>query len=534
MTKHTRPERLMAAPGLQFDLPKNAKPADFVDHLIAEKKFLRDRDLNFRRVFLDTFDWRLFGRGFLMVCDFLEGRFRTTCRTLDETQVLATLSSEQIPIFVRDLPKGKVQKRLEPILEMRALLPQVRLDVRQQRLKILKKHDKTVLRLTVETCTVEDHTGKPKTLKPRINLERIRGYDEVFFKTAAWLETQQALRPPAENLLVTALARVARHPGDYSSKLDLKLDASMRSDAAFGMIFRRLFSSLERNESGTKQNLDSEFLHDFRVAVRRTRALLSESHQILADGPIGNFRRDFSWLGKASGTTRDLDVYLLNFESYQRRVPLGIRNDLQPLLDFLQAKQRLAHAELVKVLQSDRFDALKKKWRKFLDKPLAEKPEEFLAMQPVKPIADTRIWRVYKVIRKKGAGINQDSPPEKLHRLRIHCKKLRYLIEFFGSLYPEKEIRLLIKSLKTLQNNLGTFQDLKIQEETLREYSVEIMALPGAQRTLLAMGVLIQDLETQREAVRQEFVRCFEAFASAENRKLFRSLFKKSESVATQ
>ncbi|MGH8557230.1 MAG: CHAD domain-containing protein [Methylococcales bacterium] len=523
----------MSASRLQFELPKNSKPVDYLDELIAEKGFIRDCDLEFGRLFLDTFDWRLFGNGFMLMTDSLEGRFKTIWQPCDKAQVLGVLFSDRIPVFIGDLPAGKMRRILAPILEMRALLPQSKLECLQQRLRLQNKHDKTVLRLNIESYTIKDADREEKKLRSRVCLEAVRGYDKAFSEVAGLFKELLDLRPLSENLLVAALKRVGRRPLEYTSKLDLKLEPSMRIDSAVRIIFRRLFSTLENNEPGTKQNIDSEFLHDYRVAIRRTRALLDQSKEFLPDDVVENFACEFAWLAKATGATRDLDVYLLNFEAYRKTIPVSIRKDLEPLHAFLQAKQKNAQSELVKVLESDRYHRLKKQWKTFLDEAIEEKPREILADTRVKQIADDSIRRVYKSIRRKGRAIDPDAPPARLHRLRIHCKKLRYLIEFFESLYSGKQIRHSIKALKGLQDNLGNFQDLAVQEKNLRQYSTEMMESRSAARTLLAMGILVQELEKQRETVRREFMQRFEEFDSAENRTLFHSLFQNGEGDST-
>ena len=97
-------------------------------------------------------------------------------------------------------------------------------------------------------------------------------------------------------------------------------------------------------------------------------------------------------------------------------------------------------------------------------------------------------------VRKEGRAIGPDSPPEEMHELRKSCKKLRYLMEFFQSLYPAVEVRG-CQALKTILDNLGGFQDLAVQAAHLREMAARMraegLAEPG---TLLAMGTLIGDL----------------------------------------
>lgn len=60
--------------------------------------------------------------------------------------------------------------------------------------------------------------------------------------------------------------------GDVSPKVDVELDPSMGADHASVLICRRLADIVEANLPGTLADVDTEFLHDLRVAVRRTRS----------------------------------------------------------------------------------------------------------------------------------------------------------------------------------------------------------------------------------------------------------------------
>jgi CHAD domain-containing protein len=107
-----------------------------------------------------------------------------------------------------------------------------------------------------------------------------------------------------------------------------------------------------------------------------------------------------------------------------------------------------------------------------------------------------------------------------LHELRKSCKKLRYLIEFFQSLYPRKKLLSPMKALKKLLNNLGDFQDLEVQANTMKEFAhqmVEERSVPAD--TLLAMGMLVDDMLKNQRLARIRFSDCFATFATRENRK---------------
>ena len=130
----------------------------------------------------------------------------------------------------------------------------------------------------------------------------------------------------------------------------------------------------------------------------------------------------------------------------------------------------------------------------------------------------------YKRVLKEGNAITEESHDESLHDLRKSCKKLRYLMEFFQSLYPENQIKHFIKNLKGLQEVLGDFQDYATQEITLKQFSEEMLDNKIHANTLLAMGVLIQNLDALGAHARQNFSVKFATFKHEENHAAFKAM----------
>ena len=64
-----------------------------------------------------------------------------------------------------------------------------------------------------------------------------------------------------------------------------------------------------RHDPGTRLGTDPESLHDMRVAVRRSRALLRAGDALLA-GDLQELKDELQWLGTVLGAVRDLDVLL--------------------------------------------------------------------------------------------------------------------------------------------------------------------------------------------------------------------------------
>ena len=119
-------------------------------------------------------------------------------------------------------------------------------------------------------------------------------------------------------------------------------------------------------------------------------------------------------------------------------------------------------------------------------------------------------------------------PAEKLHRLRIDCKKLRYLLEFFARLYSPAKMKRLIKALKQLQDNLGEFNDLHVQMASLRHFQEQMMAAQGelAPPTQAALEQLVTHLNERQLSQRLHFSDSFSQFSAPSTRVLFETLFK--------
>jgi CHAD domain-containing protein len=495
------------------------------EHLRLAEEPAEDRALTL----YDTFDWAIYADGGWLEHDC--GGDRTLLRwfTLDGAGPPLIQASQEPPGFACDLPQGPVRERILSVSGIRRLLPMVRLRRHAHLLRVLDDEDKTVVRLFLEQDLFEDPaTGRSGPLGTLLRVLPVRGYDDELRGCVDLLDALPELGPgpaPGEAYL-DALAAIGRSPGDYSSKLDYSLDPRQRADSVTKTILRGLLVTLERNVDGARENLDSEFLHDLRVAVRRTRSALTQIKGVFPQPVVEEFKERFAWLQQVSGPVRDLDVYLLDFPGYQKSLPAPLRPHLEPMREHVLAHYAEAQASLAARLDSDAFRALLRDWRAFLDAPDPGRSEAPNALRPIKAVADARIRRMAKRVIKEGKRITPESPPTDLHELRKTCKKLRYLMEFFQSLYPKAEIRALIRRLKTLLDNLGGFQDLAVQAAHLGEMA-EAMRKEGhaGTDTLLAIGALIGNLLERQQRLRDEFEGIFDGFIAHEHRSTFDALF---------
>jgi CHAD domain-containing protein len=83
----------------------------------------------------------------------------------------------------------------------------------------------------------------------------------------------------------------------------------------------------------------------------------------------------------------------------------------------------------------------------------------------------------------------------------------------------------MIKSLKALQDVLGSHQDRQVQQAMLRSLSDELAAGPDGAATLMAVGALLVTLDEDARALRGQFAGRFEPFASKKQRALVKETF---------
>ena len=500
---------------LQFDFPASLTAEKFIAKLGNNTDVeLASRQYSLK-TYYDSFDWRLYKSG--ITCEFNRSKSesRLILRNFDNNLILDNTEIKEVPAFSHQFQAEETRTILAPLLEMRALLPVCNLDYEIYHLNIINNDKKTVARLILEEHILFNN---------RVTLLPIKGYDKAAEHIRQTLTTQLNLIPVNHSLLITALKLQGRKPNDYSSKMAINLDPGMRADIAVKTIFSHLLKAVKDNEQGTIADTDSEFLHDFRVAVRRTRAGLSQLKDVLPEAINATYADFFSWLGQITSTTRDLDVYLLNFADFKNSLPASIREDINPLHDFIVAKQQKAQKELAKNLRSLKYLSTLSEWERYLKAQAFLKPVEANAKLTIKQLADIRIMKSYKRVLKEGNAITEESHDESLHDLRKSCKKLRYLMEFFQSLYPENQIKHFIKNLKGLQEVLGDFQDYATQEITLKQFSEEMLDNKIHANTLLAMGVLIQNLDALGAHARKDFSAKFATFKHEENHAAFKAM----------
>ena len=415
--------------------------------------------------------------------------------------------------FARDLPAGRLRDGIGALIEMRRLLPLVEVERHVQAIDLLDSERKTVARLSVENGKArEPGRSRPwRRMTPIVRVRAVRGYDRPFDQVLLSLDERGLQRVTPQTWRLAARA-IEREIGVDPSKFRVPLEPGMPAEAGLRAVYAALLEIVRVHEAGVLADLDSEFLHDYRVAVRRTRALLGQVRKVFPKTEVDRFRKGFAWLGSVTGPCRDLDVFLLELEE----LPAG--SPLSELRDRLARLKLEEHATLVRSLKSSRYRKLLRSWEGLLSAPVAAGT----AKNTVEPLLDViakRVWKVYEgIVTHKDASSQED-----IHELRLAGKKMRYLLDCTRSLYAPDAYEAAVRPLKKLQDRLGDFNDAQVQVAKLTELAQEAEALEPA--TLLAMGGWIEERRGEARRLQEGMRGPIDKFCSSAIQRRFEELF---------
>jgi CHAD domain-containing protein len=307
---------------------------------------------------------------------------------------------------------------------------------------------------------------------------------------AAFTEIEVELRAgDADGLdaIARRLRRAGARKGDGKPKL-MRVLGEARAPEQSEPLRRWLGEQLGEmlaHDPGTRLGADPEDLHDFRVAVRRSRALLRTTRSVVDAERAEPLRAELKWLGGVLGAVRDLDVILEHLRSEVARLDEAERSAADALLGALARERAGARRALLKALASPRYLAL-------LDG--LEQATHDLPVENAGRLSKLA-RKEFEKLRRDAKAAGPDAPDETLHALRIRGKRARYATEFAGG---GKRSRAFVAAAKELQDSLGEHQDAVVLEKRLRGMlDADASAVRG-----VAVGRLIEREHARREAAR--------------------------------
>jgi CHAD domain-containing protein len=474
---------------------------------------------------LDTFDGRVRRAGACLTRDGVNGSSTVTLQPRGGGRLSLRLT--QSIDFAWDLPDGPLQRVLTSVVGPRRLLAQADAEEHGSELDILDDLGKTIARLRIASGQARLPTaeGGWRTLPATLTLTGLRGYEDAYRRLVPVIESRPGIRSCAEGRVGVMLRRVgAPVRGDLSSP-SVEILPTVRADVGARRIHSALLDVLLLNEPGVRTNLDTEFLHDFRVAIRRTRSLLGQIKHVFPPDVVQHFASEFSWIAHLTGPPRDMDVLVLALRA--RRGEFS-SVDMEPLMTFLSGVEAQAHDRLVAALDSDRYRRLTSDWKAFLEPPVTPEAQARNAGAHLSDVVSCRAWRLSRRIASSAAAIDERSTEERLHKVRIEAKKLRYLVDAVPAFFDSKDLECILGSLKKLQRVLGNLNDAHVQERRLLECGQALCASGGPPNVALALGRLAEQSRHRRDGLRAEAVQKLAQFCTERTRSACRRAFKRA------
>lgn len=474
-----------------------------------------------RRTYLDSFDGRLASRG---IQAFWEAGKRAGCLVIEWEDGGASRFDglDAPPRFVADVG-GKPLRRVAELLDERALLPWA--ECRGERIDFVLGDDAaspdTPTRPRLEALTFIASDGSSCPLLRALPAED-NPHDEATRELLARLQGATEFAPEPGGSLAALLAD-RQFPLTWTPRPPSEpVTAASHAHRAVRTILQSIAATLEANTQGTIEQWDSEFLHDFRVALRRTRSVLGAYRSVLPPTRAARFQARFRTLGQLSGAARDLDLLERRFDALAATLRSHSPSALAPLRAALRHEGIQAHERLNRYLQSPAYRGLLAGWDRFLasKRRLPGSASESLG-QVTQIRLEKSLARLVKLIRK----VRRAAPPEALHEIRKRAKKLRYLLEIGSQFDLAGSPGALSKDLKSLQNALGEYQDTQAQLDLLRRTANRLNRLKTPTETLLASGALLETLavrerDCQRAAIKRcrDFAKIYSVKRSAETK----------------
>jgi CHAD domain-containing protein len=404
-------------------------------------------------------------------------------------------------------PGSLPQSELRNIVERK--IGEWRLSIRAKGIETVDQYrlenedQKGVARILLRTFECEG--GPPVTV---VEVKPYRGYQREVSSVGKRLE--------AMHLLAAALPVFLRSLPDAVQGLSKPLPKvwpTKDSRAAVVDLMRFMLDRVRYYEPGVIEGSDPEVLHQYRVTLRRMRSLVTLLKKAFPVTEQETLSSELKSVMEGTNLLRDLDVQMVEVAEIRPSLPDALQPGLDRFLQQLEKERRLEYRSVRKTLVATRFDKRFVRVEAILDSHTEPAPDTvFNLLAPALVKRYRRITREFSVLKR-------NLKPEQLHAMRVSCKKLRYLLEFFPELLRQDLVASFRKDLKTLQNLLGRYNDLCVLETFLLD---QVKKHSEDSVCLLAIGAIFMQAHQERNQLVQRCIAAARDFCSKEHKESIR------------
>ncbi len=411
---------------------------------------------------------------------------------------------------IQSLPPGPVQKYLERIVDNRRTRRLFRV-ASQRRVLALTSPDDNPSRIELDldrtriTAERVDRKAPGSFEFMELELELESGESRAVDKLANLLFDELGLTPAQFSKFDRGILAAGLSPKRFPGKRDVA--KITETDLFLDLVYRyfaRQLARMEKFEPIAWEGLDPEGVHKMRVAIRRFRTILKAYRKVLGKKAVKPINRELRWLFKELGEARDADVGEMAITEFVAALPADAARAAAPYERHVRQKTVDAYTNLTAVFVSKRYRRL----MRVLDKLIKAGPRKSMQARVgdlnVAEAADRDVNKCANRMIRHGDRIIADSLVEKIHKLRIEAKHLRYLLDFFSMAQPVRW-KESIAELEKLQDLLGWHQDAITSTERLEAYHDSLPTAGEDCALRLSIDRLINTESQRMEFCRREF-----------------------------
>ena len=482
-------------------------------------------------IYLDTFDWLLLKNKLALRFRISNGAAMYTLKSIEpiEDGIAKRMETEILldkPVDVPTrVPVKPIRKLVDGIIFPRKLLEQIQVRTNRRRYRLLSP-ERAEIELAFDTSSFSLRgLHKPRRTQRLNELEaEIRSGSGTALEALSRLLSSKFNYPAStaskfevaiERFKITIPSK--KPPEKLRVRLDDRLDVAVQKILTYQM------HRFQEQLPGLQRDIDTEFVHQARVATRRMRSALRLFRDAIPEGTAAYLQGELKWLGTLFGGVRDLDVFLLNLSQFKQQIERFPAKKKQAFENWIEKRRRAPLKALWSALESPRCKHFERRMMQFFERPLPLRPRPSLALKPVREVAPVIITEKFDAVIEQGRAILADPKLKQYHLLRIQMKKLRYASEFMATAY-EGTLDAFIERTVEIQDCLGELQDTvftrKFIEGLLEDWKGKLVD-PDL---LFILGEIYQlQSEIARER-RETFGRIWNRFSSEETMTLLKDI----------
>ena len=248
-----------------------------------------------------------------------------------------------------------------------------------------------------------------------------------------------------------------------------KLARKVSAIAGFRQLLGGTLGHLTANIGPTLRG-DPEGLHQSRIAIRDTRALLRLFGKYLDDTAARGLNARLRNVAKVLGAARDWDVFCLEtLPAAGAVLPTG---EAKGLLAAAEAKRKTAHKAVAKVVRGPEYSRMIVDLMVWVDGPaLVTSRDHGGAMQRrLSALAPSLLHRSAARVLRRGRHVGRLSASQR-HSLRKSLKKLSCDARCLGSFFGRSHVKSYLRHGAMLEKVLGAANDAVVAEGLLGQLS---------------------------------------------------------------